>query len=542
MKFLATSLLALNLISNVAMAAPASIKEIKSNIGKGILQFDVEAGYKDRCVELESANIYEESARFTTYYLHLVSSKEELLDKITFSTSAKGSYGMFSAGAKTSFVKEIKWNHNSNYILVRAVRVTKKENISVDNILLSKYARNQLLNSKGQFLQSCGNSFAQTLNIGGEIYGLIEITSNSYSEKQSISMSLNASGAYSGGSASGSAEYTRKIEQLSELYTAKVKIEHTGGEQIKYKETVEGLLELSRRIEEISDSNPVVLTAETRDYSTLSNYPIIVNDGELKIRQDNIDFAEGKLKTARNLSSQILYILQNEKDFRRFDEKSLKNKLAYLEEKILELKKFIVRSYNFLNESDVKTLILDLSVDLPKMKFGAANDGLKIQCQSEENSICGVKSYKDIKSSACNVVGPNEGTGPSCGSEYLERASNVCGIKSFKVAAGAVCGVSRYKQCHHRSCGKNLDGSRKRCRSSSCGAEIYKSCEDKSFGVKEYNSCRDVSHGVEKYYTCKHKDFGFEYESCEHLTHGPGQFNVCDVAKIGAQETFCPEF
>ena len=528
----------------MVMAIPMMVNAgtIESNIGKGISSFDQQAGLKDRCINLEQNEVFTEDVRSTSYSLLLVKNKEELYDKISTSGSAEGSYGVFGAKAKASFVKEIKWNYNSNYILVKATRITTRESISSKNILLSQMAKNLFLDSKFRFLQSCGNSFAKTIELGGEIYGLIEITASTYEEKQQIESSLEASGSFTGGSASGSADYKRTIRKLTDSYRAKVNIRHTGGRVIEIPSTVEGLLEISSKIEEITDSDPVAIAISVRDYSTLANYEHDDVNYETMVRQSTIDFAEGKLQQARKIYAQLLTVMEYPKHFKNYSMEYIKDKLQYLDSEILELKEFIAKSYSFLNDVDPSQIDIDLDITIPKRRgrIVMGPKPLNIKCEMKRSQLCGVESYRRIQSSACNVNGVNEGTGPSCGTVYKKEASKYCGVKLYKASEGSVCGVRRYKQCHSRSCGTKWDGSRKRCRTSACGVENYNSCRHESFGVEEFNTCEAPEHGVEKFLTCQHKDFGYNFQSCEHLSHGPAEFNVCNVATIGKQEAFCP--
>lgn len=517
---------------------------IESNIGKGVSSFDQLAGLKDRCINLEANEVFTENVRDTSYSLLLVKNKEELYDKISTSGSASGSYGVFGAKAKASFVKEIKWNYNSNYILVKATRITARESISAKNILLSQTSKNLFLDSKFRFLESCGNSFAKTIDLGGEIYGVIEITASTYEEKQQIETSLEASGSFTGGSASASADYKRTIRKLTETYRAKVNIRHTGGRVIEIPSTVEGLLDLSSKIEEITDSNPVAVAISTRDYSTLANFEHDDINYETMVRQSTIDFAEEKLKNARKIYAQLLTVMEFPKEFKNYSMEYIKDKLEYLDTEILELKEFIARSYSFLNDVSVDEIDLDLDITIPPRKgrlFGAPRP-IEINCEMKRSQLCGVESYRNIQSSACNVNGVNEGTGPSCGTVFKTKASQYCGVKLYKKAAGAVCGVAQYKKCHASACGNRPfpHGGRRSCRTSACGVESYNSCRDITFGVEEFNTCEAPEHGVEKYLTCQHKDFGYKFDSCEHLSHGPDKFNVCNVAEIGKQEAFCP--
>ncbi|PIP88961.1 MAG: hypothetical protein COW01_15350 [Bdellovibrionales bacterium CG12_big_fil_rev_8_21_14_0_65_38_15] len=532
--------------SLMLMALPMMVSAtvINSNIGKGISSFDQNAGLKDRCINLTQEEVFSEDVRATSYSLLLVKNKEELYDKISTSVSAEGSYGVFGAKAKASFVKEIKWNYNSNYILVKATRITTRESISAKNILLSQNSKNLFLDSKFSFLESCGNSFANTIEFGGEIYGVIEITATSYTEKQDIESSLEASGSFTGGSASGSADYKRTIRKLTETYRAKVNIRHTGGRVIEIPSTVEGLLDLSSKIEEITDSNPVAVAISTRDYSTLANYVHDDVNYETMVRQSTIDYAEGKLKQARQTYAQLLTVMEFPRLFKNYSMDYVKLKLGYLDLKIVELKEFIAKSYSFLNDVDPSQINIDLDIQIPARRttiLGRVKP-IDIKCDMKRSQICGVESYKDIRSSACNVNGVNEGTGPSCGTVYNTKASEACGVKLYNQSAGAVCGVARYKSCHHSDCGKRPfpHGGRRQCRTRACGVESYNSCRDQSFGVQEFNICAAPEHGVEKYLTCQHKDFGYNFQSCQHLSHGPAEFNVCEVAQIGKQEAFCP--
>lgn len=539
-KFFPLVLILLPLVLNSA--------EIQSSIGRGILQYDQEAGLKDRCIQnIKPENLYKEDVKNTVFTLTLIKNKEELYEKVSSSSSAKGSYGVFNGGAKASFVREISWNYNSNYILVKATRTTYRESLANDKMLLTNESRNLLLDSRFKFLEACGSSFAQRIDFGGEIYGIIEIKSSTYDEKKKIEMSLEASGKFLLGKASGKADYLQTIHKITSEYNTKVEFRHIGGRQIEVPTDVEALLTLSTKIEEIADSSPVPISIETRDYTTLANFEHDDINYETRIRQDNIDYATIKLQDARTLYANILTVLEFPDKFKKFDQELLYKKLNYLDAKIIELKEFINKSYSFLNEVDVTKLSLDLSLTLPKKKtikkdiFSKREDvKIPITCEVKRSPICGVEKYKAMKSSACSVAGVNTGTGPACGTIYTTKASEFCGVQFYKLKADSICGVASYAQCHSSSCGKNWDGSRKRCRHPSCGVEAYKSCRDKSFGVESYNTCSHPQHGIQGFLTCQHKDFGYNFETCEHLSHGPDVYKACEVAKIGDQTAYCP--
>jgi hypothetical protein len=508
--------------------ASAASPTINSNLGKGVLLYDRDAGAKDECIRFDPNKVVTEDARLTTYKLTQIKTKEELSDRIAMSVSSSGGYGTFSGSAKASFVREIEWNYNSNYILVEASRVTQRQVFAPDNAALKDESLNVLRDSKFRFLESCGNAFTTSVDLGGEIFGLIEIKANTYSEKQRIESSLSASGSFGAGHASGSADYERTIRKLSSTYNVKVEFRHIGGDQVDVPQTVDSLLDLSTRIETLSDNSPVTLALHTRDYSTVSNYLLDNNDPEVAVRQNGIDWANGKLKQARDLYAQALFILENPSKFDRFNETELKKNLTYMDEKIIELKNFVARSYSFLNRSDISTIQVNLDIRLPAVKARALRRGLGISCEVKPSEICG-------------VVAPLLGTGPVCGTVYNLAAAPACGIKTYKAAAGPVCGVKSYQSCYHGH-PSHWGGSRPHGRDPSCGVEEYNTCRDSSFGVEEYNACRDPQNGIEKYETCRHKDFGYEFDTCRHFSHGPDTYKSCEVSKIGNLETYCPKF
>jgi hypothetical protein len=531
--------LALGLI--LPFIAPKAHAETHPDLGKGILRYDAEAGLKDLCIQAPVGQATVTPVGRTEYTVHLVQSKEELHDKISTSASASGSFGSFSAGAKAKFVKEIHWNYNSTYLLIKASRISKRISLPAGNTLLNRAALNLLLDSQFRFSESCGSGFIRDIDLGAEVYGVMEIMSSNHEEKQRIETSIRAGGGFFGGSASGKAGYQRMIEKLSSEFRLSLKLEKTAQAE-NLPDTIEGLLNLSQRIESIGDADPKPVAYSTRDYTTLSNYETDPTSPTYQVRQIQIDEAGRILKQARQLQSKILYILENPRDFKRFDEASLQNKLGYLDDKILDLKIAIEKARSFQYEMDTDLLSIDLSVELPTMKRRAQGLDLTVSCEVKPDASCGVESYKLKQSSACGALAPKEGTGPVCGITYKLAAHPSCGAKQFNFGTGAACGVKSWNSCH--ACGKQKypGGPRTKEACSKCGVKEYNSCRNENFGPEEFNVCRTPENGVESYGTCRDKSFGYDFASCRHFTHGPETHQSCEVSRIGERETACPKF
>lgn len=505
--------------------------DLNSELGRGINSYQKEIQLINRCVDLLPKSIYEESAAETEYSLNLVSSKEELYDRISSSASASGGFLSFSAGATAKFVKETKWEKTSNYILVKTLRISKKQKLNTSQILLDVNSVNLLRDNKEIFIKTCGDSFVDTIELGGALFGLLEIKSSNYEQKQKIESALKGSGSFGYWKAGGRASFERAIINISKSYKVKMEFEHVGGKQIKIPTTMEELLETSTLIESISDKLPVAIFLTSRFYNTVSNFYIEETDAEVKERQYNIEWAEERLAIARNMKAQLLYILEYDKDFRRVHESFLKEKITYLDNKIIELKVFIDKSMSFKYQVDRTSLDLDLNFDLPQMRRRAQRDEIKVNCEIKQSFLCGVDTYKLAATSQCNVLGMKEGTGPVCGELYKEAATKACAPKFHHTGKGKVCG--EIKSCTKvRVLGAKI---------TVCKTSGYKTCAHPSFGTV-YETCRDKSHGFEGYKTCRDVSFGYEYDQCRHITHGVENYKQCNVTVIGTQPSLCPNF
>jgi hypothetical protein len=114
--------------------------------------------------------------------LKVVKTLDELSDQITIHGSAKGSFGGFGARAKSSFMKKVKRDAKDLHVLVNVSRVSKKEILGMGQLLLNPHGVRLLGISPYQFAQTCGTSFLTTIDLGTEVYGMIDIQTRSYNE------------------------------------------------------------------------------------------------------------------------------------------------------------------------------------------------------------------------------------------------------------------------------------------------------------------------------------------------------------------------
>ena len=499
-----------------------------------------EVDFRDICVELDPKQFVTEDVRTTAYTLDIVKSREELTDRINFSASSEGGFGSLNAGAKAGFVKKVDWNKNHLHILVRATRISRRIGLGQAATQLTERARAVLRDSRFAFHQACGQAFFSGLELGGEVFGLIEIQTSNSKERQDIEAELRAEGRLGGFGGGARSQYARAINHIATNYRSRVEFQHFGGNAIFVPDSFEDLMRVSGKIEASSDAMPVPLNGLTRGYDTLSEYVLDERDPEVLVRQSALAWARGKLDRARYLYAKVLYILEYPDDFKTVDLPYMLERLAYLDSKVVELKDFLARGLLFTNPSDLSEIELDLHVAFPEQKWRASRRDLRIECSVKRDPVCGVESYIEKESPACGLLDYREGTGQVCGVTYRLKVSKYCKPKKYKVGTGKVCGPLRYKQCFEDKQEFPLR-ERKRSRRKECGYE-YKTCEHESFGVAELGACRHVKHGVEKLGTCKHPSFGNIYKSCAHFSHGAAEFQACELATIAGEQTACPSF
>ena len=517
-----------------ASLARAELNGINAHdaLGRGILRGEPEAGLRDLCIQIDPTASRTENAHQTSFSLKVVKTLDELSDQITINGSAKGSFGGFGARAKSSFMKKVKWEANDLHVLVNVSRVSKKEILGMGQVLLNPHGTRLLGISPYQFAQTCGTSFLTTIDLGTEVYGMIDIRTRSYNEKQQLEASLSASF----GSASASGDYKRVIEKLKQSYSLNVQFEHTGAQVETIPQTVDELLRISLGLESADDANAEPLSAEVRDYSTLANFVMNSNSQVDQDRVSQVRLAEQAMKETAELYAKVRYILAFPRDFRNADEAVLRNQIETLRKQTYTLERFIQSAANPLNEISFYSVSLIHTLELPEMKRIPSMRALRLDPITRESPVCGIEKYRSARNSSCGGFQPNLGTGESCGVVYRNSPSEDCGTGIPVVRKDPACGFLIKTKLDGKNHfpfkgGKKVD----------YVSNEPKTCHLDSFGTT-YPSCRTKRNGLESVGTCRHPDFGFEFKECEHFSNGPARFKSCEVMNLDGEETAYPRF
>lgn len=202
------------------------------------------------------------SIKGTNWYWDLVESNEDLMEKTGVNASASVSVGLASASVETSVVSE---NQLSSYDInvLSLVEVELRWDYTTQ-VRLKPEFETMLQNKPEEFLEKCGNYYVSGLLYGGAFYNVINMSTSSQSDYDSISVKV--SGGYGPFSASVgvSDETKRTLSQRSA--TIKGYASGTGGGGIPL--TVE---KMSQRVEGFP--NEVLKAGGTRTQVILEEYP-----------------------------------------------------------------------------------------------------------------------------------------------------------------------------------------------------------------------------------------------------------------------------
>lgn len=158
------------------------------------------------------------------YSLQVVSTEEELQTALGISASASGGVGLFGASARMDFSKKCAVNSSSVFALV-SVQITESFQ-SIKSPGIDPAAASLLASGNEQrFGEQYGDKFVRGIKYGGVFFGMIEITTQSKTDQESVSVAVQ--GSYSAFSASG--QFSQSFQDSVKNRGVSVKLHVEGG-------------------------------------------------------------------------------------------------------------------------------------------------------------------------------------------------------------------------------------------------------------------------------------------------------------------------
>jgi hypothetical protein len=473
----------------------------------------------DECVEWKKSTEEKpdvssgDGAKAISYNLSLIENIEDIEKSLGLSASAK--YGAISG--KASFSSSIKMNSYNVYILVE-VKVKNQAN-TISRISLHEDAVNLANSSNKRFRNICGTEFVVSITKGGQLFGVLEISTNSKTQQQEIKASVKGNmGAFSA-----SADVNKSLKKIVKGKSVKVTLWSSGTRgQTPLPTDVETMLNFASGFPKEAIQFPTSFLAITRPYSQVLNYPEIdifrVENQRLILER----IAKRRLEYIK-AANDIDFIIKYPDQFEEYDSSALLSKRKVLLSTIDALSSAGSKCIQSSKECKWSNDQI-IQIDLPKRK-----DGVTMVCKPQQHKNCGVKSYI-VKQSAHCRFDLNHGAGAACGVlRYNKGKGAVCGTKlthSIYMWPHRASGGNKLNLCNSK--GYDMTTGRIGCHSGAghctpephnnefleCGK--YASCEHSTFGAKTYNSCR-------------HESFGKTNKVCAHKEHGVAQYLMCNI-------------
>ena len=259
------------------------------------------------------------------YSLEIIGNSSELETALGISaeTSIRGAF--WHAGGKVAFKERLAVNQYSIYVLA-TVRI-KSGTDSLRDVSLTQDSMELL--KKGhikRFHERCGDEYIVSHTIGGELYSVIEIKTNSNNDRKEIITGLEGSlGVFNA-----SAEIGEGMKNVVRNRKTRIISYTSGGAGIPLPKTVDTMITLASEFPEHVEKIPAITTAHTQSYSLLKLPTDELNHIDITNQKAFMNEISALVHRADQLSSNIIYILSNRQQFHMIEENSLENILYKL--------------------------------------------------------------------------------------------------------------------------------------------------------------------------------------------------------------------
>lgn len=242
---------------------------------------------------------------------------DDLLKRLGISGSASVAGSIAGGDAKVSFLNTITVNDYS-LSLVAGVSTTKSTKIVKKPRLVEEAKTILLTQGLEAFRSSCGDSFIDGYNSGGELYSIIKIQTHSQSEYDTISGFL--SGFY--GALSASAELASTLDKISKTNKTEVYVYRAGGGEKNGQVAVtpaEVVKDVVSFADKLTPQNSYVYKAVVFPYSTLLDWPPEAKAIDVRLQREAIQrLMDARLSYSQQLAN-IDYIGNFPEQFEKFD-------------------------------------------------------------------------------------------------------------------------------------------------------------------------------------------------------------------------------
>ena len=255
----------------------------------------------------------------TEFNLRIIEGSSQLAQALNVSASASFSGYGFSASAEAKYLSEQEVSKYSLYALI-SVRVNNPDRV-IRNRRLKPEAY-QLLAERGwdEFENIYGAEYMSGVTTGGSYYGLIQIETEDFSERQELAAKISGSGW--GGKLS--TEVEQELKQLFKNKKISITVLQSGGSGDVLETTLEEMIEQAKNFPQLIKDDPVAYRGIFAEYRSSVLLPPDIEPGTFD-RQHQLNVLEElgrKYLEYKDLRSDLDFILRNRLNFEEYQDLS----------------------------------------------------------------------------------------------------------------------------------------------------------------------------------------------------------------------------
>lgn len=351
---------------------------------------------KDRCLKptaLTRAGGQDSQSQSVTFQLKRVDSYIDLQSELQMSASGTYRSGIYKHSARVQYMRSLKYNSFSSFMLVSVKVVNATE--TLEHFDIKPAARELLQKSPESFYRICGDRFISGRTTGGELLAVVEFHSTSREEKERVDARIRSGG----GVFQAAGDFHRAISEMSRLATVNITTIRNGGtgKLPAITDLADAALQFPEQMAQ--KEKPWVYSFQTHDYNLLSTST--ADPFPLNRQKAFLEASVATRSRALALRNDIEYVLSKPDEF----EKLAKSELKKLESTKKRLEDIIFKYDQqallcFSDPRDLKNCTFpDVSwgdVHLPKRKASSLR-------QFREGELCELERLRLLQTGAIDA-------------------------------------------------------------------------------------------------------------------------------------------
>ena len=303
------------------------------------------------------------------FYLNKIERVEDLQSALDISVEAEGSYMLFSASARFSFVERCHFNSYSLFLLARTT--VKNSFLRMRDVKINPSGTDLLRNGQvDRFREEFGDVFVLGLQTGGEFFSVLEIKTRDATEQKNINASLNAQGGLFA-TFSVHSDFSQAILQATSDKTLKITCFQQGGNQTQMPMTVEEVVNRAANFASmVAGDKGVPYSVLLQDYRAI-DWPDGLTPIDLQNQRESLQEIARQRNSHVTLLEDVDFVLANQEQFVGLDAAKV-NELNAARNKLTgninNMTRLASRCANHITECTFPTFDIPL-LDLPKRRI-----------------------------------------------------------------------------------------------------------------------------------------------------------------------------